>query len=152
MKDESSPFTEIKLSIDMFSYYRHLNEKAILGFVINATAHRIEGSLTINNTIFTYDEQVNYYLYGLSYIKYPKIFGSGFYYRGDIGLTAGLLVSNLGNEPYTENYDGGLGLLAGGGYSWNLGGTRILLGAYYSTKSIDGTMSNNFQINLGGLF
>ncbi len=152
MKDESSPFTEVKLSIDMFSYYRHLNEKAILGFIVNATAHRIEGSLTINNTIFTYDEQVNYYLYGLSYIKYPKIFGSGFYYRGDIGLTAGLLVSNIGNEPYTENYDGGLGLLAGGGYSWDLGGTRILLGAYYSTKSIDGTMSNNFQINLGGLF
>mgnify|MGYP000439266028 CR=1 FL=1 len=88
----------------------------------------------------------------MSYIKYPNIFGSGFYYRGDIGFTSGGLVSNIANESYTVSYDGGLGLLAGGGYSWDLGGTRILIGAYYSTKSIDGTMSNNLQINLGGLF
>jgi len=152
MEDVSSPFTEVKLSMDMFSYYRHLNEKTILGFIVNATAHRIEGSFTIDNTIYTYDEQLTYYLYGLSYIKYPNIFGSGFYYRGDIGLTTGFLVSNILNESDIESYNGGLGLLAGGGYSWDLGGTRILIGAYYSTKSIDGTMSNNLQINLGGLF
>ena len=140
--------------MDGFSYYRHLNEKAILGFVINATGHRIEGSSTLLDSIGIYNQQVNYYLYGLSYIKYPKIFGSGFYYRGDIGLTSGFMISNnnVGSPIEIESYDGGLGILAGGGYSWDLGGTRILLGAYYSTKSIDGTMSNNFQINLGGLF
>jgi hypothetical protein len=157
MKDAIDPFTETKLSIDMFGYYRHLNEKAILGFIINCSVHRIEGSFRINgfvypNTIYTYNEQVNYYLYGLSYINYSKIFGSGFYYRGDIGLTMGGLISNIGDISETKSYDGGLGILLGGGYSWDLGGTRILLGTYYSTKSIDGDSQNNLSISLGGLF
>ena len=43
-------------------------------------------------------------------------------------------------------------LLAGGGYSWDLGGTRILLNTNISIKQLDGKAQNNVNFSIGGLF
>jgi len=150
METTSTSFSEITLCLDMLGFYWHLDKNAILGFVIGANAHSIQGKM---DGLF-YSEQYNHYLYACSYMKYLETFGKGVFYRADVGLTAGHInykIPSL-NINETITFDGGFGLLIGGGYSLELGGTRILLNTNYSMKIIDGESQNNFNISLGGLF
>jgi hypothetical protein len=143
-------FSETTICLDMLGFYRHLDKNTIIGFVIGANAHRIQGEI---DGLFFY-EQYNHYSYAGSYMKYLNTFGKGLFYRADIGLTTGHIVSEVPaidiNE--TNNVNGGLGVLFGGGYSFPFGGTRILLNTNYSIKELDGESQHNFNISLGGLF
>jgi len=152
MEEASTSFSETKLYIDMFSYYRHIKENAILGFIITSVSHTIDGKLYIDGYDYPYNEQYGHNLYSLSYINFPKTFGKGFFYRADIGLVDAYIYSEIDGESINQTLDGGLGFLVGGGYSWDLGGTRILLNTNWTLRNIDSDSQKNLSISLGGLF
>ncbi len=135
----------MQLTIDMLGFYWPINNNTILGFVINAAADRIYDS----DDWFQY----NSYLYSASAIYYPgSEFGSGVFLRGDVGMAAFVATDS---DENSENGEKGFGFLVGGGYSINLGGTRILLNVNYAHRSVEFFEIDKVSVigfSVGGLF
>ncbi|MFA4838081.1 MAG: hypothetical protein WC703_01215 [Candidatus Neomarinimicrobiota bacterium] len=130
------------ISIDMLGFYFPLTPKTIGGVVINSAGDRFD----YEDTWF----QWNQFLYGASVIHYVgQRFGQGPFLRADAGLAKMNYQNSEDNSIDSEN---GFGALVGGGISFDLGGTRILLNLNYSFRKVEG---DNYQIigfSVGGLF
>ncbi|NOR44687.1 MAG: hypothetical protein GQ534_03795, partial [Candidatus Delongbacteria bacterium] len=125
-----------------FGFYWHLQPKTIVGFVVNGSGDRfdIEGEYI----------QIDQYIYGLSAIHYlSDSFGKGFFLRGDAGIAVLSLTSSFGDEVTSEN---GFGVLLGGGWSFDFGGTRLLLNANYAHRIVEGESYGAIGFSIGGLF
>ena len=61
-----------------------------------------------------------------------------------------LLIQHLGTQ--SETNEGGFGVLGGGGWSFEFGGSRLLLNVNYSYRGIQGEAYNTLGLSIGGLF
>jgi len=130
------------ISMDMLGFFFPVLPKTIGGVVINSDGDR-----------FAYEKswfQWNQFLYGASVIHYVgQRFGQGPFLRVDAGLAK---MNYQDSEDNSIDSEDGFGALVGGGFSFDLGGTRILLNLNYSFRKVEG---NNYQIigfSVGGLF
>ena len=134
--------TRTKLALDMFGFYWHVNPMTVGGFIVNGAADAFEAD---GETM-----QWNHYLYSGSMIHYlGTSFGKGLFIRVDAGLAKMVLQSSQ-DDPITS--DNGYGGLVGGGWSFDLGGTRLLLNANYAYRHIEGDDTEIISFSLGGLF
>ncbi len=130
------------ISLDLIGIYWHLSPKTIAGPVINGIGDRYD--------IGGYWIQLNQYIYGASVIHYPgENFGSGLFLRADVGLARLVQQSSSGG---LVSSDTGAGLLVGSGWSFDLGGTRLLLNVNYAFRLIERESYGTFAVSLGGLF
>ncbi|MCF7800871.1 MAG: hypothetical protein K9N34_02510 [Candidatus Marinimicrobia bacterium] len=140
--EDQEGVTRTKIAMDFLGFYKHLTPQTIGGFVINAAADRMEDSDSWM--------QFNHYIYGLSMITYPgDRFGSGLFLRADAGLAKMVLQDSDGDSESSEN---GYGLLGGAGYSFDLGGTRLLINVNYALRRIEDEDTTVMGISLSGLF
>ncbi len=128
--------------VDMLGFYWHINPKTIGSVLINGCADRVEDS--DDNWL-----QLNYYLSSGSVIQYLDQFGSGPFIRADLGIANAVYQDSEDEVVESEN---GFGVLAGGGWSWDLGGTRILWNINYAYRVIEDESYGAFGLSLGGLF
>ena len=139
---EPDDISNSSFNTDMFGFYWHFQPNTIAGFISN-----------INGDQYFLDEefiQIDQYLFGLSVIHYlDDSFGSGFFFRGDGGVAVLTLSSSIGEKITSEN---GFGILLGGGWSYDFGGTRLLLNANYSHRIVEGESYDAIGFSIGGLF
>jgi len=132
----------VPISIDILGFYWHISPKMIGGVIVNGTADR-----------FSVEDvwiQINQFNYGASMMYYPgQAFGSGIVLRADIGL-ASLSVSN--SDGAEANSETGFGMLAGLGWSFDFGGTRLLLNVNYAYRGVENETYNTLGFSVGGLF
>jgi len=127
-----------ELSLDLLGFYIPLTSKTIAGIVVNTQNDRYGNEIVIRQR-----------LYGASVIHYTgESFGSVLFVRADIGL------SNMEQEIADgSNKEGdGFGLSGGSGWSFDLGGSRLLLNVNYSYRHMTGNSYNSFGFSVGGLF
>jgi hypothetical protein len=137
-----SDVAHTSISLDVLGFYWHLAPKTIAGVIINGAGDRFEA----RGTSF----QINQYIYGGSVMHYMgKSFGSGPFLRGDVGL-AKLAVSGSGLESVGS--ESGFGFLGGGGWSFDFGGTRLLLNINYAYRGVESETYNVLGFSVGGLF
>lgn len=142
MLEQIDGVTRTRLALDMFGFYWHVNPMTIGGFVINgaADAFDIDGETM----------QWNHYLYSGSMIHYlGSTFGKGPFMRVDAGLAKMVLQSSQDDPVTSEN---GYGGLIGGGWSFDLGGTRLLLNVNYAYRYIESEATEIIGFSVGGLF
>ncbi len=131
------------LSLDLLGFYFHISPKTLAGFIINGVGDRYDYSTG-------YFFQINQYIYGLSFIRFlNRHFGNGLFLRSDIGLAKYVYQSNIDGNYVSDN---GVGGILGGGYSVDLGGTRILFNLNYGYRRIQQKESGILSFSLGGLF
>ena len=139
---EADEVSYTSFNTDMFGFYWHFQPNTIAGFIAN-----------INGDSYLLGEdhiQIDQYLYSLSVIHYlDDSFGSGFFFRGDAGVAVLTLTSSFGEEIIGEN---GFGILLGGGWSYDFGGTRLLLNANYAHRIIKDESYDAIGFSIGGLF
>ena len=141
LKDQPEVST-MSISLDILGFYWHIAPKTIAGFIINGVGDRFEVSGE--------SMQINQYLYAGSVIHYPgQSFGSGFFLRADIGLAKLAVTSSFGEAAGSES---GFGLLGGGGWSFDLNGTRLLLNVNYAYRGVESETYNTLSFSVGGLF
>jgi len=134
--------SHISLNLDLLGIYFNVTPKTIAGVIINAVGDRYE----INGDNF----QINQYLYSASAMHYlGEYFGSGPFLRADIGLAKLVLDSSV---SYTVGSDIGFGFLVGGGWSFDFGGTRLLLNVNYAYRGVESQKYNTIGFSVGGLF
>lgn len=134
--------TNTSIALDMLGFYWHLSPKTIGGVIINGVGDRFE----VNGESM----QINQYTYGGSFMHYPgKSFGSGLFVRADIGLAKLVIQESGGSSTSSES---GFGILVGGGWSFDFGGTRLLLNVNYAYRGIESEAYNTLSFSLGGLF
>lgn len=132
----------MRLNLDMFGFYWHLRPNTIAGVLINGASDR----LSIDSDWIQY----NYYIFGPSIIHFPGLnFGKGFFLRSDVGLSKIVAQTSEGDS---DSSDFGFGLLVGGGWSIDFGGTRMLINANYSYRKIEGDPIKVLGFSVGGLF
>ncbi|NQU68689.1 MAG: hypothetical protein HQ510_12165 [Candidatus Marinimicrobia bacterium] len=130
------------ICIDMLGFYWHIDPRTIGGVVINGTGDRV-----LQNDDWI---QFNQYIYGGSLIKYVNDrFGSGPFIRTDIGLAKAVMQSSDGS---TVTSKAGVGVLVGGGWSFDRGKTRILLNLNYAFRNIEDEKYGTLSFSVGGLF
>jgi hypothetical protein len=153
-----------KVSIN-FGIYIHITPKTIGGVIFNAAHSKIttgEGSYI---TAPSYD--IRQIIYGLSVLHFfGRAFGSGTFIRADMGLGEiwGDKIVQISppfdpSEPikppktdYIDPSGNGIGILVGGGLSFDLGGTRLLLNANYAYTGVDSGACHTLGLSIGGLF
>ncbi len=128
------------IAID-FGFYFLIDNNSIAGFNINSISDTFERE----GKEFTIDS----YNYALSYMYFPKKVRDGFYFRGDLGISKGV-VDGDGVSKYTT--DNGLGYGIGLGYSFELGGTGLMLEIFRGSYELDDQKINSTQILLTALF
>jgi hypothetical protein len=134
--------SHLSLSLDLLGFYWHVSPTSILGVAINGVGDRYEAA----GEYF----QINQYTYGVSSMHYlMKNFGSGLFVRADAGFSKLVLQSSITS---TEASDTGLGILLGTGWSFDLGGTRLLLNLNYGYRRVEGESAGALSVSLGGLF
>ncbi len=139
---DNPEISNLSLSLDMLGFYWHVTPKLIGGFIINGVGDRFAAS---GNSM-----QINQYIYGASAMYYPgPKFGSGIFLRSDIGVGRLVVTSSGFGSAVSES---GFGILGGGGWSFDLGGTRLLLNANYAHRSVESESYGTFSISVGGLF
>jgi len=130
------------IAMDMLGFYWPISSMTIGGVVVNGAGDRFD----FQNEWFQY----NHFTYSASMIHYlGSRFGSGLFLRGDIGSAR---LNYQDSNKANENSENGLGVLIGGGWSFNLGGTRILLNANYTVSKIEKEKTAIVGFSLGGLF
>ncbi|MCA9734547.1 MAG: hypothetical protein H6696_09500 [Deferribacteres bacterium] len=141
LKDQDG-VSNISMSLDMLGFYWHVKPKTIAGFVINGAGDRYE----VNSESM----QINQYIYGVSVMHYPgRYFGNGIFLRADMGLAKIVVTDSDNNSTGSDN---GFGFLLGSGYSFDLGGTRLLVNVNYAIRNVEGDGYKTLGISLGGLF
>ena len=134
--------TNLSLSLDIFGFYWHLGPKTIGGVIVNVAGERFTASgSSIDINQYTYSASAMHYL--------GQNFGRGLFIRGDLGIAK--LVMSAGNTSISIG-DTGLGILAGGGWSFDFGGTRLLLNVNYAYRGVEGEAYNTMGFTVGGLF
>lgn len=140
--NEQDGVSNISLHLDLLGFYWHLANKTIAGVVFNGVGDR-----------YSKDDdyiQINQYLYSASVMQYlGEDFGSGPFLRTDIGLAKMVLQSSEGED---SSSDLGFGFLVGGGWSFDLGGTRLLLNINYAYRGVEDETYNTIGFSVGGLF
>ena len=132
----------MSLSLDLLGFYWHVAPQTIAGVIINSAGDRY----TYNSESF----QINQYIYGASIIHYPGAqFGSGFFLRADAGL-AKIVVQD--SDCNSTGSNSGFGFLAGGGWSVDFGGTRMLLNVNYAIRNVESEKYGVLAFSIGGLF
>jgi len=140
--NEQNGTTNISINLDLLGIYFNVTPKTIAGVIINAVGDRYEKD---GNYI-----QFNQYLYSASVIHYlGEYFGSGPFLRTDIGLAKMAMQSSDGS---TKHSDSGFGALIGGGWSFDFGGTRLLLNVNYTYRNVESETYNAISFSVGGLF
>ncbi|MCF7797411.1 MAG: hypothetical protein K9N11_04655 [Lentisphaeria bacterium] len=140
--EDQDGVTRTKIAMDLLGFYKHLSPQTIGGVVINGAADRME----VDDSWM----QLNQYLYGISMITYPgKRFGSGLFLRADAGLAKMVMQDSDGDTDSSEN---GFGILGGAGYSFDLGGTRLLINVNYALRRIEDEDATTMGITVSGLF
>ncbi len=130
------------IGLDLLGIYLPVRNQTIAGVIVNVAGDRFQ----FDNGWF----QENYYLYSLSAIHYLSRFGKGFFLRADGGIsTYNYQDSDGDNINGDEN---GYGLLLGGGYSFNLGGTSLMMNLNYSYRTVETIKMNFVGLTLGALF
>ncbi len=144
LKNQSG-VSNLSLSIDMFGFYWHFAPKLIGGFIVNATGDRF----TTGRSSIQYN-QIQYS--GSSIYYFGESFGSGLFARADVGIA--LLSTSIsgGSETISTMSTAGLGVLAGGGWSIDFEGTRLLLNINYAYRRIEKENYNTLSFSVGGLF
>ncbi|MCK4981176.1 MAG: hypothetical protein KAS62_12320 [Candidatus Delongbacteria bacterium] len=139
---ELDDISNTSFNMDMFGLYLHLQPNTIAGFIANFNGDRyLLGEEYI---------QINQYLYSLSVIHYlSDSFGSGFFFRGEGGVAVLSLTSSFGEEITSEN---GFGVLVGGGWSFDFGGTSLLLNVNYAHRIVEEESYDAIGFSIGGLF
>ncbi len=139
---EQSGVSNLSLQLDLLGIYFNIAPKTIAGVIINGVGDRYEKD---GDYI-----QLNQYLYSASAMHYlGDYFGSGLFLRADIGLAKMVMQYSEGEST---NSDNGFGFLVGGGWSFDLGGTRLLLNLNYAYRSIEEETINTIGFTVGGLF
>ncbi len=142
--DKQNGVSHISFSTDMFGFYWHLTPKTIGGFIINASRESFKVRQFDNHEL-----EINQYLYAVGMMHYiGEAFGSGPFVRADLGLAG--MKQNSGNKSIRE--EDGFGLLAGGGWSFDFGGTRLLLNANYAYRGLENENYHTISFSVGGLF
>ena len=130
------------VALDMFGFYWHITGNTIAGVNINGVGDRFAKAGSWS--------QINQYIYGVSFMHFPgNVFGSGLFARTDFGLVKLVIQESNGKTTVSNS---GLGVLAGGGWSFDLGGTRILLNINYAFRAVESESYNTFGFSVGGLF
>jgi len=141
LKDQDG-VDNMSLSLDLLGFYWHVAPSTIAGIIINTAGDR-----------YTYQSesfQINQYTYGASVIHYlGERFGSGFFVRADAGLAKLVVQDSNGNSTSS---DSGFGFLAGGGWSIDFGGTRMLLNVNYALRNVESEKYSILGFSIGGLF
>jgi opacity protein-like surface antigen len=140
--NDQNGVSNTSLSLDILGIYFHIAPKTIGGVIINGVADRYE-----KDGDFI---QINQYLYSLSAMHYlGDYFGSGPFLRADVGLANLLVQTSEGSGNDSEN---GFGILVGGGWSFDFGGTRLLLNLNYAYRGVEDKTYNTIGFSVGGLF
>lgn len=150
--DKQDGVTHVSLNLDLLGIYFNVTPKTIAGVVINAVGDRYE--------LDGEDFQINQYLYSGSAMHYlGEHFGSGPFLRADVGLAKKVTTSSFSNytianftSSFTGTSDMGFGVLVGGGWSFDFGGTRLLLNVNYTYRGVEDETYNTIGFSVGGLF
>jgi len=136
---ELEDVSHLPFSWDVFGIYVHITPKTIGGFIFTGSGDRYDrgerGGI-----------QINQYTVGGSFIHYVgRTFGKGIFIRSHIGA------ANLAAGELELNEDG-FSILAGGGWSVDFGGTRLLLNANYTYRLFKSGAYHTLTFSMGGLF
>lgn len=127
---------------DLFGFYWNMAPKTIMGVILNIIADRY----SFEGDGITY----SYYLFGPSVMHYlGQSFGSGLFIRIDTGLAV-IEKSSSGDSAPGGGIGGGA--LAVGGWSFDFGGTRLLLNVNCAYRNIKGEVYSTLAFSVGGLF
>lgn len=142
---ESLPGVDrLTLGLDMLGFYFPVDERTVLGFVVNGAADRVEVSS---------DEwmQINSLTYAFSVMRYLQHrVGDGFFVRGDLGPAIHTIE---GKRITPDSSEWGLGGLVGAGYGLPVGlGTQLLLNLNSAVRQVEGDATTTLGVSLGGLF
>jgi len=144
--DSSPSVDRTEVAIDMLGFYWPVaDQNTIVGVVVSGTGDRFNIAGTSEYM------QINQYLYGLSAMRFMgREPGDGLFVRGDVGIAKASVESSF-YSTVTSEY--GSGFLLGVGYGIALSGeTRLILGANYSRKSIEGETYITTAFTIGGLW
>ena len=143
-----SSVERIPLSVDLFGFYWPFRIHTIIGFVVSSAADGYTETTT--NSQFT----IYQFTYSLSTMHFfGANIGSGFFLRGDAGLSLFSIDSTGPEGSYTAESEGGYGILAGGGYAWAFSkGTRMLFNTNYSIRKEKSEMYGTTSFSVGFLF
>lgn len=136
--------TRITASLDLFGFYWPIQDRYLLGGVINTFVDRFEvDSEGLNITGATY---------GLSLLYFPqRHIGQGFFIRSDVGPALFLMTSD--DSTVDETSEWGVGGLVGAGWSQPItSGTRLTFQINSSLRRVEGDSVGAINFTLGGLF
>lgn len=132
------------ISMDLLGFYWPIQDRYLLGGVINGFGDRIEvDSEGLNIMGITY---------GLSLHYFPqRHIGQGFFFRSDVGPAFMAVTSDDGTVDETSEW--GLGGLVGAGWSQPItSGTRLTFQVNGSLRQVEGDSWRALSFTLGGLF
>ena len=142
---ESVSDTRIQLDLDILGFYFPVGVggNTIAGFVINAAADRIEDNGD--------NLQINLYTYGASVMTFlGSEPGDGLFFRGDFGITKGVVSSSFSSSVGSDT---GTGFLIGTGYGLAITPQhRILFNLNYANRTIESETYKTTSITIGILF
>ena len=151
---EQGDITNFAFTYDILGIYFHLSQDILVGVVLNGIVDRYK--VDDNNWL-----QIEQYAPGISGMYFTgKSFGSGLFFRADLSL-AFLNISYSEDAGTWSSEEPGIGLLLGTGWSFDLGGTRLLLNVYYARRGYTSvsfssatrsTGLNAISLSVGGLF
>lgn len=136
--------TRTAISLDFLGFYWPIQDRYLLGGVINSFGDRIEVDSEGLNIIGV--------TYGLSLHYFPqRHIGQGFFIRSDVGPAFMAVTSDDGSVDETSDW--GLGGLVGVGWSQPItSGTRLTFQVNGSLRQVEGESSRALSFTLGGLF
>ncbi len=136
--------TRTTISLDLLGFYWPIQDRYLLGGVINSFGDRIEVDSEGLNIIGV--------TYGLSLHYFPqRHIGQGFFIRSDVGPAFMAVTSDDGTVEETSDW--GLGGLVGAGWSQPItSGTRLVFQVNGSLRQVEGDSFGALSFTLGGLF
>ena len=136
--------TRTAISLDLLGFYWPIQDRYLLGGVINSFGDRIEVDSEGLNIIGV--------TYGLSLHYFPqRHIGQGFFIRSDVGPAFMAVTSDDGSVDETSDW--GLGGLVGAGWSQPItSGTRLTFQVNGSLRQVEGDSWGALSFTLGGLF
>jgi len=136
---ELEDVSHLPLTWEMFAFYLHLAPKTIGGIIFTGAGDRYDRSERGGI-------QINQYTFGGSIIHYTgTIFGTGLFLRTDLGL------ASKGEDEFGAE-ENGFGILVGSGWSFDLGGTRLLFNGNYTYRLFKSGAYHTLTVSIGGLF
>ena len=132
------------ISLDLLGFYWPIQDRYLLGGVINSFNDRIEVDSEGLNIIGL--------TYGLSLHYFPqRHIGQGFFFRSDVGPA--LIAVTSDDDTVDETSEWGLGGLVGAGWSQPItSGTRLTFQVNGSLRQVEGESWRALSFTLGGLF